>query len=551
MAKEENLLILKMLQDGTITAEQASELLSAVDTSAKRAEPAVPPAPSSIPLPPQYADGTLPPIPPMPSLTGSPLREPTEWDDEDDDPGSVSDLPSKDSDTLARARAKIAAAREKVAGVQEQLSAAESKIEHAEKSGNGESKPWDTVADALKDVPGARNIADALRGIDPKRIAATARRQARRLGRQVRSSIGDLTIDLSLNLEAMQGDPLIAAPREASAVVPAGGTLRVKNTIGNIEAIGADVPEARIAGVLKVWAADRAAAEDVASQIQLVVENGADGPVVSITHPPKVRRASLDLKVFVPSGQPPFRVSLMSPSGDVSARSIKNAAVVLATQSGDARAMEIAGDVACDTASGDIAVEGILGSVSVGTASGDIEAVRLSGATLRASTQSGDIKVSDATTPTLNLETVSGDLNLSHLTGRTLRARTVSGDVNTTELLFDGGDVLLDTVSGSIDYAPKSPLASGSVKLSAVSGDIEARLPRDTNGVLDLSSKGGDVEATLYPAPVGDGGAAASAEKIVRASGSVSATETLGTGSGARITVATVSGDITVAQARD
>ena len=72
MAKEENLLILKMLQDGTITAEQAAELLSAVDVSAKRTDAPVappPPTPGAIPLPPQYADGTLPPIPPYASGT--------------------------------------------------------------------------------------------------------------------------------------------------------------------------------------------------------------------------------------------------------------------------------------------------------------------------------------------------------------------------------------------------------------------------------------------------------------------------------------------------
>ncbi|MBC8136649.1 MAG: DUF4097 family beta strand repeat protein [Fibrella sp.] len=545
MAKEENLLILKMLQDGTITAEQAAELLSAVDVSAKRTEaPPAPPAPptGAIPLPPQYADGTLPPIPPMPP----------EFDiDDEDDPGSVSDLPSKDSDTLSRARAKIAAARERVAGVQEQLSAAEVKLDHAEKSGEGENAPWDTVADALKDVPGARSIADALRGIDPRRIASTARRQARRIGRQVRTSLGDLTIDLSINLEAMQGEPEIAAPREATASVPAGGTLRVKNTLGNIEAIGADVPEARVAGVLKVWAADRAAAEDLASQIQLTVENGPDGPTVAVTHPARVRRASLDLKVFVPSGQPPFKISLMSPSGDVSARSIKNAAVVLATQSGDARAMEIAGDVAADTASGDIAVEGVLGSVSVGTASGDIEAVRLSGATFRASTQSGDVRLSDGTVPTVNVETVSGDLFLSHLAGRTARARTVSGDITATEVTFDG-EAAFDTVSGTLEFAPKSPLKSSSIKLAAVSGDIEARLPRDTDATLDLSSKGGDVEATLYPAPASGGGVSGVTEKVIRASGMVSVAETLGAGtSPARIVVGTVSGDITVTQAKE
>ena len=192
-------------------------------------------------------------------------------------------------------------------------------------------------------------------------------------------------------------------------------------------------------------------------------------------------------------------------------------------------------------------LEGVLGAVSVGTTSGDIEATRLSGATFRASTQSGDVQVTHATNPAVNIETVSGDIAVEKTTGRTLRTRTVSGDIAVTETATEA-DVTLDTVSGSLEYAPKSPLGGGTVKLSAVSGDIAARLPRDTNAVLDLSSKGGDVEADLYPAPA-EGGAGAATEKSLRVSGMVSVSETLGTGAGARIMVGTVSGDIHVEQA--
>jgi hypothetical protein len=462
MAREENMLILKMLQEGTITAEQAAELLAAVDTSETRAPAGAPPAP---PAPPAQM-ATLPPTPPAPpappagvptppQLVGGDLdfvsRVTAELGVEDDGAAAEADE-GPEGETFRRAREKIAAARERVAGVQEKLSAAEEKLENADPGSN----PWETVADALKDVPGARSIADALRGIDARRIAAGARRQARRAARQVRSAFGDLNLDIKIDLsEQFQGEPQVSAPREATAAIPAGGTLRVKNVLGDIEAVGSDVPEARVAGVLRVWG-DKEQAETLAEQIKLVVEQGADGPTISVQHPPRVRRVALDLKVFIPTNvEGGARVSLMSPSGDVKASKIKGA-VVLATQSGDAFASEIAGDVAAETASGDVSVEGVLGNVSVATASGDIKAVRLSGQSFKATTQSGDVDLSEATTPVVSVETVSGDAEVKGIAGRTLRMRAVSGDIEAEDVTFEE-QVDLDTVSGTLPpEAPRS-----------------------------------------------------------------------------------------------
>ncbi len=540
MPREENLLILKMLQDGTITAEQAAELLAAMDASKSRVvqtgdatletaassatsalatpTPVTPPTPPVPPVPP------TPPVPPVPPIPG--------------------DMGGADSDTLARAKERIRAAREKVAGVQEQLSAAEEKLDKADESAN----PWESVAEALKDVPGARSLGDTLRGLDPQKLAATARRQARRVARQVRSAVGDIDINLDLHLtERMQGEPTLSAPREATATVPPGGVLRVRNTLGDIEAIGADVPEARIAGVLKIWAADRVAAEELAKEIELVVEQGADGPTVSVKHPARVRRVGLDLKVFVPQGSGTDRdntvrvgrVSLLSPSGDLAARNLRNAAVVLATQSGDAKASEISGDVALETASGDIAAEGVTGNVSASSASGDITAIRLTGQTFKATTQSGDIILSDSTVSVVAVETVSGDATVRAVTGRTVRVRAVSGDVSANDTLFEA-DTHLDTVSGFLSASPRTPLSAGTVTLVTVSGDADLKLPARAAGTIDINTKNGDVHARVY----GTG----NAEKNLSGSGMVSFTETIGEGAAAKIVVTSVSGDLRITE---
>ena len=511
MAQEENLLILKMLQDGTINAEQAAELLQALDSSDSRG---ITPAPGVV------VGGQ--PTPTVPPLAGS-VPLPPNVDHE------------AEGDAFARARAKIAAARERVAGFQAKLSAAEERIEAAKDSPHR----WEQVAEALKDVPGARAVADALRGIDPSRIASGARRQARRVARQVRSSLGDLNLDLSRSFgDSMQGEPTLSAPREATTTVSSGGILRIKNTLGSIEAQGADVPEVRVAGVLKVWAADEAAAREAAEGVTLVVEPGADGATISVRHPDRMRRTVLDLKVFVP--QSGARLSLISLAGDVTARNLAGgSAVVLATQTGDARASELVGDVAVETASGEIVVEGVVGNVGASSASGDIKAIRVSGQNFRASTQSGDIMISESAVASASIETVSGDARVKALTGRSLRVRAVSGDAVAEDCLFSD-EVHMDTVSGYLSATPKSPLSSGSMTLVTVSGDANLRLPAEANAVLELNTKSGDADARFL--------GAGAVEKTLRGSGMVRLTEGIGVGSGAKISLSTMSGDLRVTQ---
>lgn len=531
MPREENMLILKMLQEGTISAEQAAELLSALDASEARAAAATAPVPLVPPVPP------VPGTPPVPTAPSPPPAPPVPPLPEGDEEFAFNFTHESDGDAFARARAKIAAAREKVAGVQERLTAAEEKLNHAEEQKGSATNHWESVADALKDIPGARAISDALR--DPGRMAANARRQARRMARSFRSSLNNLEIDINLNLaDQTQGEPTLSMPREATAAIPPGGTLRVRNTLGDIEAQGADIPDARVAGVLKIWAADQAAAEALAEQITLTVEQGDKGPSIVVQHPPKVRRVRFDLKVFVPQ-QSGTKISLLSPAGDVTARNLKGAGVVIATQSGDIRTSEIAGDVAAETASGDIAVEGVLGNVATSTASGDIQAIRLSGQSFKALTQSGDVALSEATVPVVTVETVSGDTAVKNASGRNLTLRAVSGDVTAEKVAFDES-VQLDTVSGYLSLDPRGPLNRGSIQLSSISGDVELKLPTSTSASLAISTKSGDVSGRFLGAN--------NAEKIVKGNGMVTMAETVGAGAGTHIALTTVSGDLSVTQ---
>ncbi|GAB4459178.1 MAG: hypothetical protein OHK0029_21370 [Armatimonadaceae bacterium] len=540
MAREENMLILKMLQEGTITAEQAAELLNALEVQGAKTEgdaaasgtQGTPSAPPTPPTPPTGttetagpAMGITPPPPPPPVTPVVP--------DLDDEGQAKPGTEEPHGDIFDKARARIATARERISGMQEQLSAAEEKVSQAKES----EKPFESLADALKDLPGARAVSDALR--DPGRLAANARRQARRVARQFRSSLGDLNIDFdNLRLgEAAYGEPTLSAPREVTTSVSAGKTLRVRNPLGDIEARDSDVPDVRVAGVLRVWATDEETAKGIAEQIKLNVEQSDEGPSVVVTHAGKTtRRVALDLKVFVPKND--IKVSLLSPAGDVNVQNHKGA-VVLATQSGDAKASEIVGDVAAETASGDIITEGVVGNVQASSASGDISAIRVTGDSFKAISQSGDVSLREATIPAVVVETVSGDAQVEGVSGKSLRVRSVSGDVFVEKTLFED-ETHLDTVSGVISLEPKGPINKSSLTLATVSGDVELKLVRETAASLEVSTKGGDVSGKYLDA---EGN-----EKELTGSGMVSLSETVGKGAGAKIVLTSVSGDITVHQ---
>ena len=227
-------------------------------------------------------------------------------------------------------------------------------------------------------------------------------------------------------------------------------------------------------------------------------------------------------------------------SGDLTARSLgTGAAVVLATQSGDARVTEVGGDVAVETASGEIIVEGVQGNLTASSASGDIRAIRITGQTARASTQSGDVSLSESGIAVVDVKTVSGQGVVRNVAGRSLRMSAVSGDATAEGCAFE--ETHLDAVSGYVSASPHSPLTSGVLSLETISGDADLRLPAECAGAMDVTTKSGDVDARFL-----DG---AGVEKTVRVAGMTHLNETLGAGgSGVKVTISTISGDLTIVQ---
>lgn len=187
--------------------------------------------------------------------------------------------------------------------------------------------------------------------------------------------------------------------------------------------------------------------------------DGAGRDRVRIEHRsgPIRRRRDLRIKALVPAGT---EVEAETERADLVGRG-RFGAVAFRSGSGDLNVDHVDADVAAASASGDLVV---------GTAGGDVVA---HGA-------SGDVIVG----------TVGG----------ALVARSVSGDVAAHSV---GGSATVTTVSGDVRIGT---LGRSRTALRAVSGDIEAGIPRGVAVFLDLSSTSGDVRSDLDNAEPPPGG---------------------------------------------
>ena len=186
--------------------------------------------------------------------------------------------------------------------------------------------------------------------------------------------------------------------------------------------------------------------------------------------------------------------------------------------------------------------------------SGDVTVTGMKAA-VEARSVSGSILVQDAA-DRITLETVSGDVVASGLTGP-VRAQSVSGDV---KLLGITGDVDAESVSGEISLRDAK---SGNVRAESVSGSIEYRGTIDKAGRYEFKSHSGDVDMVM-PEGVGASFTVSTFSGTVdsqipmtlqpsdemRGGGRRSKSMEFSVGGGgARVTVRTFSGDITIEKA--
>jgi DUF4097 and DUF4098 domain-containing protein YvlB len=186
-------------------------------------------------------------------------------------------------------------------------------------------------------------------------------------------------------------------------------------------------------------------------------------------------------------------------------------------------------EVRASTVSGDLAVRGAGSRVTANTVSGDVE-VRDASDVVEMHAVSGDLR-GEKLSGRLRVNTVSGDIRLDDVTGE-LRAKTVSGTL-TARGALEGAE--FESVSGGFEFHGEFR-GMGSFAVNTHSGDIRLSLPENLKANLDLQTFSGDLR-TEFPLTLQPGQTASRRGREMR---------TTINGGGARISLGTFSGDITI-----
>lgn len=185
--------------------------------------------------------------------------------------------------------------------------------------------------------------------------------------------------------------------------------------------------------------------------------------------------------------------------------------VKASTVSGNVAVRGTAGRVQASSVSGDLDVRDAVDEIEIHTTSGDLRAEKLRGR-IRANTTSGDLVLDD----------VNGDLRFHTVSG-TLRARGAL-----TGLEFE-------SVSGDLEFRGDIK-NEGTYTAHTHSGDIRLTLPANLAANLDVGTFSGDLR-TEFPLTLQPGESASRRGRQM---------QTTINGGGARITLSTFSGDITI-----
>jgi len=153
-------------------------------------------------------------------------------------------------------------------------------------------------------------------------------------------------------------------------------------------------------------------------------------------------------------------------------------------------------DLDVTTASGAVLVQVETQSLRVRSASGDIEAPR-GGGSVDVDSTSGTVRLKGFTGP-VKASAISGELLLEDLSGE-IRATTMSGDLkgtglaptNKSRFTTVSGKVGLTLVGGPEGYAVQAETASGDIKIGTASADHA--LSMGTGPRLEVKSVSGDI----------------------------------------------------------
>ena len=505
---EESILILNMLREGKVTADQADSLLRAVRETGS--------------VPPASAPATPPPSPTP-------------------DPAVMASMQAK----LAELQGKLGELQGKLGAAQAAKSAGQAAIlagkvlDHIPRPDLDMGRINKAVDDAMRGLNSLKN--DALR--TARKAARQASEEARKAAREGRKAF---KFDFGSEFRQEYSDERPVndsgqpeANETGQSVVTWSGAdrLQLENNYGRIKITGSPIATASAEAKFTktAWAETEAAARVLLQQVFLThqVENGCCK--IGIAAPLDARdRLTVDYEITVPSGLPlevhsTFgEITAHNGSGVFSAKSVSGPiSVTQPVGEGTAKLTTISGSVGIsdwnlpgsmifvETQSGNVLAESLTGaSFQLSSRSGDVTARKAqavtqakfestsgdvsvtgssAGSQIQIRTQSGQAALESSRAPQIQVETVSGDAELREVSGA-LTVKTVSGDIEAAGI--ESPAVSLLTVSGDARWGFTAPF-SGSFAGTTVSGDLQLILGADPDVRIEMNTTNGDITLSV------------------------------------------------------
>jgi hypothetical protein len=162
------------------------------------------------------------------------------------------------------------------------------------------------------------------------------------------------------------------------------------------------------------------------------------------------------------------------------------------TATGDIKLRNIAGAADVATQSGDIKAENIGRGLSANAASGDVHASDVEGGRVEVKSVSGDASLERAGLKSpvdIAVESISGDATLKEAHGG-ISLKAVSGDVHAESIVATR--LQAQTVSGDVTLRLQEPFSS-TMQVNTVSGDVTIGLPAGSNVRVSLATSSGEL----------------------------------------------------------
>ncbi len=189
----------------------------------------------------------------------------------------------------------------------------------------------------------------------------------------------------------------------------------------------------------------------------------------------------------------PKLLSRQSISISYSIRMPQQAGIECESASGSLKVQDLTGNVRARTASGSVEAARICGAVHLHSASGSVQGNHFSGGDVELDTASGSVRLSDASqVGTCRAHSSSGSVRVEHVQADSIVIDSSSGGVTGEDINCSRLNATSQSGSVSTAFSPSAP-DNVVAELSNSSGSVHVLLPRNFAGRVNLSVGSGSV----------------------------------------------------------